>query len=135
MDLNELLKNPDQIKNLIDVLQSLLPKQQDVKTEIGQQSDENEAPTNPIKTRGGSRPSIKKGANKFERMSEFTMHKDDAIIDKALSKIPPVARAREEMSLIEVTCRVCGRKENISPTLIFDSISRYKCNNCATQAG
>lgn len=89
-----------------------------------------------IKTRGGSRKKTKnKYVNKFDKMSEFTLHKGDNELQAKLSILPPVARQREEKALIEVTCRVCGKKEKISPSLIFDHVSRYKCNNCCTQSG
>lgn len=89
-----------------------------------------------IKTKGGSRKKSKgKYVNKFDKMSEFQLHKEDNKLQEKLSKLPPVARQREEKAQIEVTCRVCGKKEKISPSLIFDHVSRYKCNNCCTQAG
>lgn len=89
-----------------------------------------------IRTRGGSRKKSKgKYVNKFDKMSESKLHKEDTKLQEKLSQIPPVARQREEKAQIEVTCRVCGKREKISPSLIFDHVSRYKCNNCCTQAG
>jgi hypothetical protein len=133
MDLNELMKNPEQIQNLISVLQALLPKE-DIK--IDKNNDESEFKTNSvIKTKSRKRskePSDVK--NKFEQMSEFSMHKEDIAVDKALSKSPPVARTRD-FEMINVTCRVCGKTETISPSLLFEAPSRYKCNNCSTEAG
>lgn len=127
MDLNELSKNPEQIKNLIDILQSLLPKETN---EIAQ--------AKPTKIKTKSRKNIqsenKNLINEFERMPEFRMHKDDTKIDKMLSQMPPTARMRE-FSSVDVVCRVCGKKESVSPSLLFDSPSRYKCNNCSTSAG
>lgn len=144
MDLNDLIKNPDQIKNLIDVLQALLPKEQeDKESDVSVSKTKNKDSARPrststIKTRGGQKRRKSNGTdslNKFESMSEFSMHKEDSAIDKVLSKIPPVARTRDEAEPVDVVCRICGKKERVSPSLIFDSISRYKCNTCATQSG
>lgn len=141
MDLNDLLKNPEQIKTLISVLQSLVDqtsKSSDQENDVASQEAE---PT--IKTRGrqkvgGNNIKSKKissqSVNKFEKMSEFRMHKDDCAIDKKLSKHPPVARMRD-FEFVEATCRVCGKKEQVAPSLLFDAPSRYKCNNCSTQSG
>lgn len=142
MDLNDLIKNPDQIKNLIEVLQALLPKEQEdtgsIVAESKTKSKNSTRSTSTIKTRGGQKrrkSNGSEGLNKFESMSEFAMHKEDSAIDKVLSKIPPVARTRDEAEPVDVVCRICGKKERVSPSLIFDSISRYKCNTCATQSG
>lgn len=133
MDLNDLSKNPDQIKNLINLLQGLLDSQQP-KAEK-ESAEEDSQPNKKIKTRGSQKRSNKnKYVNKFEKMSEYGMHKDDIDVDKALSKHPPVSRMRE-FEMVDVVCRVCGKKENINPALLFDSPSRYKCNNCSTQSG
>ena len=142
MDLNDLIKNPDQIKNLIEVLQALLPKEQEdtesIVAESKTKSKNSTRSTSTIKTRGGQKRRKSNGSNglnKFESMSEFAMHKEDSAIDKVLSKISPVARTRDEAEPVDVVCRICGKKERVSPSLIFDSISRYKCNTCATQSG
>ena len=143
MDLNDLIKNPDQIKSLIEVLQALLPKEQEdtesvVVATSKTKSKNSTRSTSTIKTRGGQKRRKSNngdGLNRFESMSEFGMHKEDSAIDKVLSKIPPVARTRYEAEPVDVVCRICGKKESVSPSLIFDSISRYKCNTCATQSG
>jgi hypothetical protein len=133
MDLKDLLNNPEQIKNLITVLQSLLPDEKtEIKEETSSINNEDIKPTNSIRTKN-KRPPVQSG-NKFEKMSEFNMHKDDKLIDEKLAKHPPVARTRE-YEPISVKCRVCGKTENINPALVHDSPSRYKCNNCSTNAG
>lgn len=130
MDLNDLTKNPEQIKNLIQLLQSMLPNDDGVNGEI-----EVAKQTSPIKTRGRKRAKAdSQNKNKFLQMAEKDMHKDDISIDKKLCKFPPVARGRS-FHMIDVRCRVCGRTETISPSLLFEAPERYKCNNCATQAG
>ena len=147
MDPNEILKNPDQIKSLISVLQALL-NQSETKPETNEKVEKSSvAPSKPsstIKTKGrkkvGGNANIQskhislESVNKFEQMSEFRMHKDDSAIDKKLSVAPPVARMRD-FEFIDVTCRICGKTETIPPALLLDSPSRYKCNNCSTQSG
>jgi|APCry1669189034_1035192.scaffolds.fasta_scaffold45868_3 hypothetical protein len=133
MDLNELIKNPEQIKNLIQVLQNLLPETQNIKEIAETKNDEQEEFTTPLVTRGSKRKT-KQTKNKFLDMPEKDMHKDDIVVDKKLSKFPPVARTRQ-FELVDVICRVCGRKESVSPALIVEGVDRYKCNNCSTSAG
>lgn len=131
MDLNELMKNPEQIKNLIQVLQTLLPEAAgNSKEDSGDAEEEFSAP---IKTRG-SKTRPKQAKNKFTDMPEHNMHKEDVAIDKKLAKFPPVSRARQ-FEMVEVKCRVCGRTETVSPSLVFEGLERYKCNNCSTSAG
>lgn len=128
MDLNELMKNPEQIKNLIQVLQTLLPEN----SEASEGAPEEEFSA-AIKTRGGKkRP--KQAKNKFVDMPEKDMHKDDIAIDKKLAKFPPVARARQ-FEMVDVKCRVCGKTETVSPSLVYEGVERYKCNNCSTSSG
>lgn len=145
MDPNDLLKDPEQLKALISILQSLVdqaPKETEQKQDV---APSKKSPT--IKTRGrqkvGANNSIKTkqtkkittdSINKFEKMSEFRMHKDDCAVDKKLSKHPPVARMRD-FEFVDVVCRVCGKKESVPPALLFDVPSRYKCNNCSTHSG
>lgn len=129
MDLNELGKNPEQIKQLINLLQQLLPSNQD------EESEEAEEFSSVMRTKGQkSRPKTKQSKNKFLSMREKDMHKDDTKIDKLLCQSGPVSRSRD-FSLVKVTCRVCGKTEEINPVLLFDAPNRYKCNNCSTSAG
>lgn len=128
MDLNDLIKNPEQIKGLIALLQSLVPEDGQINKE---QPDTN---VSKMKTKSrGSKKKTEEDDNKFLSMPEFSMHKEDSKLDKILCNRPPVARSRE-YSMIDVVCRICGKKERVSPSLA-DSPSRYKCNNCSTQAG
>lgn len=131
MDLNDIVNNPEQIKSLISVLQALLPKEQSA-----EQSPVVAESKIKTKSRGRGRNKTTNSAstNKFLNMPEFHMHQEDKKIDQLLSKNPPVARTRD-CSILDVVCRVCGRKEKVSQSLIVDTPSRYKCNNCSTQAG
>jgi hypothetical protein len=135
MDLNDILKDPKQIQQLIKTLQALVPG--DTKDSASEEAeDEPEEFNNKmIKTKTTKRKRSSSDTNKFLKMAEKNLHKEDAKIDKLLSVSPPVARMRE-FEMIDVTCRVCGKKETISPgLLISDSPSRYKCNTCSTSAG
>ena len=116
MDLNDLSNNPEQIKNLINILQSLLPKE----------TNTDQPKPSKIKTKSRKRSSSdnKIIVNEFDRMPESRMHKDDIKIDKMLSQAPPTARMRE-FNLVDVVCRVCGKKESVSPSLVLDCPSRY----------
>ena len=84
MDLSQFSKNPEQIRGLIALLESMLPKEDAVE-------DEDKRAT-PIETKAKKRPGkqIKKKPaetkNKFSSMPEFNMHKDDSAIDKRLEK-------------------------------------------------
>ncbi len=123
MDINELSKDPDKIKQLISLLSSFLPDT----------NDDEETNDSPIKSKTTKLNSGKKRKNKFTDMPEKNMHKEDVEIDKKLQKGPPTPRSRES-SLVEASCRICGRKEKISSGLV-DSLDRYKCNQCSTSAG
>lgn len=133
MDLNDLAKNPEQIKNLIQALQSLLPKDSDANKDHEDASKDDDEFTAPLRTKG-SRRKMTKSKNKFVDMPEMNMHKEDVEIDKKLAKHPPVSRSRD-FEMLDVVCRVCGKKETISPALLFDAPDRYKCNDCSTSAG
>jgi len=134
MDLNELTKNPQQIQQLISLLQSLLPEQDKQQTGSVSTQNNTEFKVSPQKqeTPNNSHTQPTR-VNKFLSMPEMNMHKEDVSIDKSLLKHPPVARTRE-FEPVEVMCRVCGKKEKISPSLV-ESATRYKCNRCAASAG
>lgn len=71
--------------------------------------------------------------NKFDSMPERNMFKEDIEIDKKLSVVEPCPRTRS-FNTIEVSCRVCGKKENLNPVLVHEP-TRYKCNACAKSGG
>jgi len=118
---------PDQIQAMITMLQNMLPKTEAKK-------EENFVQTGGIKNKKRKLDNKEKSINKFNSMPEKNLHKDDTLIDKKLSTQPPVPRSRQ-FSLIKVVCRVCGKREEVSPGLIQDSVDRYKCNKCSTSAG
>jgi lysyl-tRNA synthetase class I len=116
---------PDQIKQMITMLQNMLPNstEQDAEPPINH---------NVIKT-ANKKPKAS-GINKFDEMAEKRMHKDDIEIDKKLSKYAPTPRTRQ-FKQIQVTCRVCGKTETVNPVLLYDTPDRYKCNGCSGSAG
>lgn len=135
--------NPDQIQQMILMLQQMLPqnnnqkedskstKRKTRKTKTKELSQVNKV--NPIKTKKINMTNHHH-ENKFLEMSEMSMHKADAVIDKKLNKFPPTPRSRP-FELVSVKCRVCGKHEEVHPKLISDSIERYKCNSCSTSEG
>lgn len=134
MDLNELSKNPEQIKNLIDILQSLLPENNTPISTTQQETKEDYQNSSPMRTR--KKNSFTGGhTNKFLDMPEKDMHKEDTSVDKKLCTSPPVARGRA-YTPVKVTCRVCGKTELVNPSIVYDlRENRYKCNTCSTSSG
>lgn len=122
--------SPEQIKQMIALLQSMLPS-----PTIEQESGAVESLPNTIKTVSPSK--IKQSpnfVNKFDEMMESKLHQEDKNIDKVLSVHSPTPRLRK-FEPIDVICRVCGKKETINPSMMSESPSRYKCNNCARSPG
>jgi hypothetical protein len=116
--------NEDDIRQLIAILsKGLSDEQTPKKTKTARKTK-----TNNTKTK--KTPASK---NKFEKMPEFGMCKEDLEFDKKIRKPPPSVRNRP-FDFITVQCRVCGKQEKVAPSLV-ESIERYKCNKCATGAG
>lgn len=123
------------IKQLITILQKMLVDNQDEKmlssSKASTKKTTKSNDSSVIKTH--NKKISTEHYNKFIDMPEKDMHKEDTEIDKKLNKNGPTPRTRS-FNFVDVTCRVCGKKESISPALV-DSISRYKCNTCATSSG
>lgn len=117
---------PDQIKQMITMLQSMLPESNNETV--------TETSINKDKIKTVNRRPVPSSENKFDMMAESRMHKDDIEIDKKLNKYGPTPRTRK-FQLINVQCRVCGKKESINPILLYDTPDRYKCNRCSGSAG
>lgn len=134
-NINDLLKNPDQIKQIISLLSTLLDAStqstQSDTTEESQSSEETSTTTN-IKTKTKTRETIKE--NKFASMPEANMHKEDPDLAKKLYRQPPTSRSRPNKT-VEARCRVCGRKEKVQSSLLYGGIDRFKCNKCSTTPG
>ena len=116
--------SPNQIKQMIAMLKQMLPEEDATEQQPIQKSS-------PIQTRD-RKP--RQTENKFESMMEKNLHKEDIEIDKKLKKYDPTPRIRA-FDPLKVVCRVCGKQENINPSLLTDTVDRYKCNNCARSAG
>lgn len=117
--------DPKQIQALIGLLSSMLPKEQEQEEEVVESVIKSRSAK--VNKRG------KKSVNLFDKMNVENLHKDDSEIDKKLLNKAPSPRMRE-FSLIKVTCRKCGRTEEVNPMLVSDK-GRYKCNECARTAG
>ena len=117
--------SPKQIKQMIAMLKQMLP-------EDSQETEEEPVRESPIKNRASRKP--KQTENKFDSMMEAHLHKEDIEIDKKLRKYDPTPRTRN-FDPVKVVCRVCGKKEEINPALLADTVDRHKCNNCARSAG
>jgi hypothetical protein len=129
---NNINLDPQQIQQMIMMLQAMLPKQDG--QESSGQSDTKSKKKSP-RSNNKNKPTITKtSTNKFDSMMEKRMHMEDIEIDKKLIVQPPVPRARA-FNLVNVVCRVCGKRESVNPVLITDSIDRYKCNKCSGAAG
>lgn len=130
MDLNDLAKNPEQIKSLIAILQSILPDEK--ANSDDQKSSTKKKSTSKLKTK--TRQSVNEDfENKFLLMPEKDMHKSDSKIDKKLNVHPPTPRTRS-FKPVDVICRVCGKHESVSPQVVPDSVDRYRCNKCSSSA-
>ena len=127
--------NNDDIKQLIAILQRGLTDDTASDVEpVVKKSSPIKRTKNPSTTTNKKTPTAKKKyLNKFSKMAEFSMCKEDVEIDKKIRKPPPSER-KPAFNFIKVQCRVCGRKDKVAPSLV-DSIERYKCNKCATGAG
>ena len=123
--------NNDDIKQLIAILQRGLESEQT--TEDSEAEPIKAAPKKKTSNRTSGSTKKKSFVNKFDRMAEFNMCKEDVEIDKKIRKPPPSER-KPPFEYVKVQCRVCGKKEKVAPTLV-ESIERYKCNKCATGAG
>jgi hypothetical protein len=121
----------DDIKALIAILQKGLVDEDESDNDI-----EEPVHIKPVKKKTSvptTKPKKKKAINKFDKMAEFSMCKEDTEIDKKIKKPPPSIRNRP-FDFIKVQCRVCGKKEKVAPMLV-ESTERYKCNKCSTGAG
>lgn len=129
--------NNDDIKQLINILQKGLIGDDSVTTDESSDTISKKSNTKSASTRRQNKKVAKDTDgqyNKFESMPEKNMHKDDTKIDKMLAKYSPTQRTRG-FSLIDVVCRVCGRRDSVNPALACDAGDRYKCNKCSKIPG
>lgn len=135
MDPKDMLNDPEKIKDMIAMLQALLPQTDSAPKpkKAAKKTRETKAVNRSTKTKKAQKTKDTDSTNKFLQMQEMYMHKDDSAIDKKLSKNAPIPRTRH-FSTVTVKCRVCGRSEDVNPGLVYD-VSRYKCNNCSSTQG
>lgn len=126
--------NNNDIKQLINILQKALVEDSDQEDNDDQAEAQPKAEPKRTKQKKKVAKTASESYNKFESMPEKNMHKDDIRIDKILNQYSPTQRSRE-FSTIDVTCRVCGRKDTINSSLAYDSGNRYKCNKCSRIPG
>jgi hypothetical protein len=72
--------------------------------------------------------------NKFDKMSERNMHKQDTLIDKKLWHNLAASDRTRHYNPVMVKCRSCGKTETVNPVLV-ESVERYKCNKCSSSPG
>lgn len=134
-------------KQLIGLLQQLVLKTAEPTTSNNASSSEDNIEDNdqdeefdtpkkrrgPVSNNSTPKKKKKKSVNKFLNMREASLHKDDTIIDKKLSKLPPTQRTRS-FEYVNIKCRVCGKEEKVIPALA-EARDRYKCNKCSTSPG
>lgn len=134
------LDNED-IKQLIAILQKgltddssqeeIVPKTKNKSTKSNKKIVSEEPPKTKLK-RG--KVEAQSSTNQFLTMGFNNLHKEDTAIDKILAQSPRTPR-RKKFQTINVVCRSCGKKESISPSLLYDAPDRYKCNRCSTSPG
>jgi hypothetical protein len=123
--------NNDDIKQLIAILQK------------GLETEDDQPIAKPKRKRAKAVKKHTKTFDNNEKVKEIlgidlkSLHREDIDIDKKLSgsRNNNYKSKRTPIKLVDVTCRICGKREQISPTLLFDSPSRYKCNSCCSSPG
>lgn len=135
-NINDLLKNPEQIKQMISMLSSLLETiNQNTTTESIKEQVENTSPIKNNKKSSKVRKNPKEpSVNKFLSMPEANMFKEDPVTAQKLYKQSPIARTRKN-DTVKAKCRVCGRQEEVRASLLYGGLERFKCNKCSTTPG
>ena len=134
---DDIKNNPEQIKQMISLLSSMLEdtntepktKRRSTKKKTAKRKTVKESTTTTRKSR--KKPTT---TNKFDQMSESSMFKENPDTAKKLYSKPPMTR-RPKKNLVNVKCRICGKEEKISASLLTSGIDRYKCNKCSSSAG
>ena len=126
------------IEQIVDLLRSLVddePEKEEVETKPKRRTTKKKASNKKSTTARTKKITQSKATstNKFDSMPERNMFRDDVAIDRKLSVQPPSPRTRT-YSTIAVTCRSCGKREEVNPGLVHDA-TRYKCNTCSQSGG
>lgn len=139
---NKLPQDPEQIQQMIDLLQTMLDAQEtgdDPEPEVQPKTRRKKVAKKTTKKKTTTRKRTSKikeedSSNKFLSMNEFNMYKENPEVAKKLYNQPPMRR-RPTKNLVDVTCRVCGKREKVSSSLLYNGTERYKCNKCASSPG
>ena len=129
----DILQNPEQLKKFIAALSSLLPPEENNVPEKPKAKKTRTTKKTTRKTTNKTRTSEERH-NKFLDMAENNMFKEDPKVAKKLYNQPPMKR-RSKKAKLSVTCRICGKREEISSSLLYGDKDRYKCNKCCSSAG
>ena len=129
----DILQNPEQLKKFIAALSSLLPPEENNVPEKPKAKKTRTTKKTTRKTTNKTRTSEERH-NKFLDMAENNMFKEDPKVAKKLYNQPPMRR-RSKKPKLSVTCRICGKREEISSSLLYGDKDRYKCNKCCGSAG
>jgi len=129
----DILQNPEQLKKFIAALSSLLPPEENNVPEKPKAKKTRTTKKTTRKTTNKTRTSEERH-NKFLDMAENNMFKEDPKVAKKLYNQPPMRR-RSKKAKLSVTCRICGKREEISSSLLYGDKDRYKCNKCCSSAG
>jgi hypothetical protein len=133
-NIKDLLKNPEQIKQMIGLLSALLESTSKEDVSDDETDTKTEAPAKkPTIARTQKTKKIQR-ENKFLSMPEVNMHKEDPDLAQKLYKQPPVARSRK-LQMVNVRCRVCGKEEKVQASLLYGGVERFKCNKCSATPG
>ena len=129
----DILQNPEQLKKFIAALSSLLPPEENNVPEKPKAKKTRTTKKTTRKTTNKTRTSEERH-NKFLDMAENNMFKEDPKVAKKLYNQPPMRR-RSKKAKLSVTSRICGKREEISSSLLYGDKDRYKCNKCCSSAG
>jgi len=135
-NIENILQNPEQIKQMITLLSSLLETiNQNTTVE---NTTEKVVSTNAIKN-SKKQTKVRKNKkapedNKFLSMPEANMFKEDPNVAEKLYRQSPIARTRKNQT-IKAKCRICGKEEEVRASLLYGGLERFKCNKCSTTPG
>jgi len=130
----DILQNPEQLKKFIAALSSLLPAEEnDIPEKLKTRKARTTKKTTTKKINNKTR-TLEEKHNKFLDMPEINMFKEDPKVAQKLYNQPPMKR-RSKKAKLSVTCRICGKREEISSSLLYGDKDRYKCNKCCGSAG
>lgn len=129
----DLLKNPEQIKQMISLLSSLLDKSEEAEQSVVEEPPKKKTARKRT-SKKTAKKAVKQSSNKFDSMTESGMFKENPDVAKKLYSNPPIKR-RPKKNLVKARCRICGKEEQIPASLIYNGLDRYKCNRCSSSAG